>query len=171
MDKRKNSAAAKAADIQPAVDEILGLIKAFCREKLNEEYSAVCCRLAEKLARKRPSPLISGKPNVWACGIVRAIGLLNFLHDKTQRPYLKATDIDNAFGVSESTGSAKSTLIRKLLKIFQFDPAWTLPSHMDDNPRVWLVQLNGLLVDVRKLPLAVQEDALRAGVIPYIPGA
>ena len=54
-----------------AVEEIAGLVDAFCREHLNEEYAELCRRLTEKLARKRPSPLVSGKPNTWACGIVR----------------------------------------------------------------------------------------------------
>lgn len=48
---------------QQAVEAITGLVEAFCREHLNEEYAALCRKLTEKLARKRPSPLMSGKPN------------------------------------------------------------------------------------------------------------
>ncbi len=62
---------------------IVGMIDQFCRDHLNEEYAALCRKLAEKLARKRPSPLISGKPNTWACGIVRTIGWVNFLDDRS----------------------------------------------------------------------------------------
>ncbi len=47
------------------VEEIAGLVDAFCREHLNDEYAELCRRLTEKLARKRPSPLVSGKPNTW----------------------------------------------------------------------------------------------------------
>ncbi len=50
-----------------AVEEIAGLVDAFCREHLNDEYAELCRRLTEKLARKRPSPLVSGRPNTWAC--------------------------------------------------------------------------------------------------------
>jgi hypothetical protein len=70
MPKRKPT---DAASPDQAVEEIVGLVDAFCREHLNEEYAVLCRRLTEKLARKRPSPLVSGKPQTWACGIVRTI--------------------------------------------------------------------------------------------------
>src|SRR6202044_1609652 len=109
---------------------IAGLVEAFCREHLNEEYADLCRRLTEKLARKRPSPLVSGKPNTWACGIVRTIGWVNFLDDKSQKPHMKLTAIDKAFGVGESTGQGKSMLIRKMLKIRHKEAAWSLRRRM-----------------------------------------
>ena len=42
---------------------IIGLIDEFCREHLNEEYAGLCRKLAEKLARNRPSPLVGGQSN------------------------------------------------------------------------------------------------------------
>jgi hypothetical protein len=39
---------------------------------------------------------------------------------------MKLTAIDEAFGVGESTSQGKSMLIRRLLKIRQFDHRWTL---------------------------------------------
>ena len=54
---------------------------AFCREFLNEEYADLCRKLALALARKRPSPLLRGKPATWACGIVRTIGWVNYRGD------------------------------------------------------------------------------------------
>ena len=74
------------ADVLPI---ILGLIQDFCRAHLNDEYADTCRRLAEKLARKRPSPLASGKPNAWASGIIRTIGMVNFLGDPSQTPHMK----------------------------------------------------------------------------------
>jgi len=64
---------------------IVGLIEQFCREHLNEEYAGLCRKLAEKLARKRPSPLGGGKPTTWACGIVRTIGWVNYLDVATRK--------------------------------------------------------------------------------------
>jgi hypothetical protein len=145
------------------------MIDAFCRDHLNEEYAVLCRRLAEKLARKRPSPLLSGKPNSWACGIVRTIGWVNFLDDRSQKPHLKLTAIDKAFGIGESTGQGKSMLIRRMLKIMPMDPAWSLPSTMDQNPMTWMIQFNGFMVDARLLKREFQEEALRKGLIPYIP--
>jgi len=152
-----------------AVAEINGLVEAFCKEHLNAEYADVCRKLTEKLARKRPSPLVSGKPQTWACGIVRTIGWVNFLDDKSQTPHLKLTAIDKAFGVGESTGQGKSMLIRKMLKITPMDPAWSLRSRMDKNPMAWMIQVNGFLVDARFLKREIQEEALRKGLIPYLP--
>src|SRR5215212_1111545 len=96
------------ASSEQAVTEITGFVEAFCKEHLNAEYADLCRRLAEKLARKRPSPLLSGKPQTWACGIVRTIGWVNFLGDPSQTPHMKMTDIDEGFGVSPASGAAKS---------------------------------------------------------------
>lgn len=121
-----------------ALSLVLGLIDQFCKEHLNEEYAQLCRKLAEKLSRKRPSPLLSGKPNTWACGIVRTIGWVNYLDDRSQKPHMKLTAIDKAFGVGESTGQGKSMLIRKMFKISPIDPEWSLPNRLDQKPTVWV---------------------------------
>jgi hypothetical protein len=163
----KRSAADASSD--QAVTEITGLADAFCKEHLNAEYADLCRKLTEKLARKRPSPLLSGKPQTWACGIVRTIGWVNFLDDKSQTPHMKMTVIDKAFGVGESTGQGKSMLIRKMFKITPMDPVWSLRSRIEHNPMAWMIQVNGFLVDARFLKREIQEEALRKGLIPYIP--
>jgi hypothetical protein len=56
-----------------------------------------------------------------------------------------------------------------MLKIYQLDPNWTLPSRLDDNPMVWPLQVNGLPVDIRHAPRQLQEIAFNKGLIPYIP--
>ena len=81
---------------------------AFCREHLNDEYAMLCRNLAATLARKRPSPLLRGQLETWACGIIRTIGWVNFLDDSSEEPHLKLPFIDRAFGVAESTGQGKS---------------------------------------------------------------
>lgn len=160
---------ATPGDAAAVAKVIVGMIDHFCREHLNDEYAELCRRLTEKLARKRPSPLVSGKPTTWACGIVRTIGWVNFLDDRSQRPHMKLTAIDKAFGVAESTGQGKSMLIRKMLKIRPMDPAWSLRNHMDRNPMAWMIPVNGFLVDARFLKREIQDEALRKGLIPYIP--
>ena len=156
-------------DTADVLKVIIGMIDQFCREHLNDEYAVLCRKLAEKLARKRPSPLLSGSPNTWASGIVRIVGWVNFLHDKSQTPYMRLSDIDAGFGISESSGAAKLAAIRKMLKIHQLDPNWTLPSRLDDDPMVWMLQVNGFMMDVRHAPREVQEIAFNKGLIPYIP--
>ena len=142
---------------------------AFCRDHLNEEYAKLCRLLTLKLARKRPSPLVSGKSTTWACGILRTIGRVNFLADSTRTPHLKLTAIDKAFGIGESTGQGKSKLIRKMFKIHQWDHTWTLPSRLDDNPMIWMLDVNGFILDIRRCPREAQVIAYEKGLIPYIP--
>ncbi|MBL9123371.1 MAG: hypothetical protein JNG90_07040 [Planctomycetaceae bacterium] len=156
-------------DVQDVLRVITGLIDEFCRNHLNDEYAVLCRKLAEKLARKRPSPLLSGKPNTWACGIVRTIGMLNFLSDRSKEPSMKMSDVDKAFGVGESTASGKSAEIRKMLKLHRFDHEWMLPSRVDDNPLVWLLNVNGFMMDIRDAPREAQAVAFERGLIPYIP--
>ncbi|MDZ7616332.1 MAG: DUF6398 domain-containing protein [Patescibacteria group bacterium] len=162
----ERSASAQSKEI---VRELTEMTDAFCRECLNEEYADLCRKLVEALARKRPSPLLRGNLKTWACGIVRTIGWVNYLDDRNQKPHMKLPVIDRAFGVAESTGQGKSKTIRKMLKIREFDPRWTLPSMRDDNPRVWMLEVNGFIMDLRDAPRAVQEMAFERGLIPYIP--
>src|ERR1043166_9634 len=155
---------------RPAHDGIVALTDAFCSEHLNPEYQALCRKLAAALARKRPSPLSRGKPEVWACAIVRVIGWVNFLDDSSQTPHLKLTAIDKAFGVAESTGQGKAKAIRDLLKIRQFDFHWMLRQRIEESPMTWMISVNGLVLDARHLRREIQEEAYRKGLIPFIPG-
>jgi hypothetical protein len=169
LTKTKSGMTTTSEVARRAHDEIVGMTDAFCREFLDDEYATLCRKLAGILARKRPSPLIRGKPESWASGIVRVVGWVNFLGDPSQPHHMRMTDIDERMGVSEATGSAKATTIRKLVKIRPLDPEWTLPSLMDQNPVAWMIQVNGLIVDARRLPREIQEEAFRKGLIPYIP--
>jgi hypothetical protein len=156
--------------VQRALGVIVGMTDGFCRECLNEEYAVLCRNLAEKLSRKRPSPLTRGTPSVWAAGIVRTIGLVNFLQDPSQNPNMKLAEVDSAFGVSNSASQAKSMTIRRMFSVHEFDREWTLPSRVDSNPLTWMVEVNGLVIDMRHAPRSIQEIAHQRGLIPHIPG-
>ena len=156
--------------MQPVFDEITRLTDAVCRDHLDEEYAQLCRQLAAALARKRPSPMARGKPEIWACAIVYALGTVNFLFDKTQSPYLRADELCGLFGVSQSSAANKARQIRDMFDMGQADPRWYRPSQMNDNPIAWRVMVNGFVVDVRTLPREVQEEAYHKGLIPYLPG-
>jgi len=156
-------------DMQARFDEITQLTDTFSHEHLNDEYATLCRQLTASLCRKRPSPLSQGKVATWACGIIHAIGTVNFLFDASQTPYVPASQIASYFGLSASTMQAKSKQIRDLLGMYQMDPNWTLPSKIDDNLLVWMIQVNGLIIDARYAPREIQEEAFRKGLIPYIP--
>lgn len=156
-------------EVQTVLPTLIEMTDLFCEEFLNGEYADMCRKLAMALARKRPSPLLQGRLETWACGTVRTIGWVNYLDDRTQTPHLKLPFIDKAFGVAESTGQGKSKAIRTMFKIRNFDPRWTLPSKMDENPMVWTLEVNGFLMDIRHAPRELQEAAFSKGLIPYIP--
>ncbi len=136
---------------------------------LNDEYADLARRMAAALARKRPSPLGSGQPRTWAAAIVYAVGWVNFLSDPAQDPHMSTADLAKKCGVGESTIAAQFRKIRDALDLRRFDPEWTLPGKLADNPLVWLLQVNGLPMDVRHAPREVQEAAFDAGLIPFIP--
>ena len=148
---------------------ITALIDAFCARHLNEEYRQMIHHVVGALARKRLSPLSRGKENIWAAAAVHAVGRVNFLDDSAQTPHCKPKVIYEFFGIGESTGQNKSKEIRDLLKMGPMSPQWTLPSRLADNPMVWLLQVNGFTVDIRGMPIEVQQRAFEKGLIPYIP--
>lgn len=167
MSNKKSESVPNVA--KPAYIAIIELTDAVCSQHLNEEYAELARRLAATLARKRPSPLLRGKPEIWACAILYALGTVNFLFDPTQTPHMRADELCAVFGVKQSSGANKARQIRDMLKIVQFDPDWCLPSNLDDNPLVWMLQVNGFWVDIRSMPREVQVLAYEKGLIPYIP--
>lgn len=150
-------------------DSIVTLTSNFCNENLNDEYSQLALEVSAALCRKRPSPLMKGNNNTWACGIIYALGFVNFLFDKSQTPYINAADLCAKFGVGKGTGAAYSRKVRDLLKMYQLDPKWCLPSKLGDNPMAWMIKYDGFIVDVRTLSREIQEIAYQKGLIPYIP--
>jgi hypothetical protein len=155
--------------MQQKFEDIVRLTDAFCEKYLNDEYTEMSRQLAAALCRKRPSPLATGQAKSWACGIVHAIGMVNFLYDSSQKPYIKSSELYRTFGVGESTGQGKSKAIRDLMKMSYYNSDWCLPSRIDSNPMAWLISVNGFLMDARNAPRAIQEEAFRKRLIPYLP--
>lgn len=155
--------------MQERYDKITQLTDAVCQEHLNDEYAQMCRQMTAKLARKRPSPLNTGHIKTWAAGITYAVGQVNFLFDKSQTPHMTATELADVFDVAPSTAGNKAKSIRDLLKIGMMEPEWTLPSRMDDNMMVWMISVNGFILDARYVSREIQEIAFEKGLIPYIP--
>jgi hypothetical protein len=155
-------------DMQARFEEIAQLTDAFSQVYLNDEYRQLCRELTATLCRKRPSPLVRGKASTWACGIVHALGMVNFLFDSSQALHIAASQIWEYFELSSSTMQAKSKQIRDLMGMYPMDPDWSTPSMVDKNPLIWMLEVNGLIIDVRQAPREIQEVAFRQGLIPYI---
>jgi hypothetical protein len=94
------------------VEQIFRLTDPFCGEYLDAEYAELVRTLIAKLARKRPSPLARGDLRIWAAAAIYAVGSVNFLFDRTQRPHLTGDDLSTLTGVPKSTLANKAKLIR-----------------------------------------------------------
>jgi hypothetical protein len=106
--------------MRPAAEAIIALTDQVCPELLDEEYAVRARCVVAMLARKRPSPIQSGRAPTWAGAVVYALGQLR-------------------------------------------------EDMIEASPMIWLIQVDGLIVDARGLPLPVQAQAFKVGVIPYIP--
>ena len=150
-------------------NEIIVLTDDYSAKFLTDEYAEHCRILAESLINRDELPMAKGKVSVWACAIIHALGMVNFLFDKNSVPSIKASDLYSYFNISSSTGSAKSKLIRDMFDMFPLDPHWTLPSRLESNPLIWMLSVNGKTVDIRDMPIEAQEQAYNMGLIPFIP--
>lgn len=164
----RNASLSVPEAMKPHYSLIKSLIEPYCLQYLNDEYAKLALIATAALCRKRPSPLVNGKANTWACGVIYAVGFVNFLFDKSFSPYVTADELATAFGISKSTAGNKSKQIRDLLKMHQFDHRWYLPSRLADSPMAWMITFNDFIVDARELPREIQVIAYEKNLIPYI---
>lgn len=157
------------ARLRARVGDIAAITADVAGRFLDAEYAELCSRMTAVLARKRPSPLDRGESRSWAAGIIHAVGWVNFLADPSQRPHMTTAELAAATGVGQRTLASMLRKIRDLLDLVQMHPAWTLPSKLIDNPLVWMILVDGVAMDLRSAPRAIQEDAFRQGFIPFVP--
>jgi len=155
--------------VRHEAEEIIRLTDGFCTEHLDGEYGELCRKLVAELARKRPSPLVRGDLHIWAGAVIYSIGSINFLFDRTQRPHLTAEQLSQRLGLSKSTLAAKAKRVQDLLRIVPFEPRYCRRALLADNPLVWMISVNGFLVDARTMPPEIQMEARRRGLIPDLP--
>ena len=168
MATRKSTKVPKA--LKETYDGITAITDAFCRDQLNEDYGELAKLATAALCRKRPSPLSRGKPKTWACSILYALGQVNFLSDKSFEPHMSLGELCERMEVGKSTASAKASLVSQALDFHPYHPDWALPNLLERHPFAWFLEIDGLLVDARSLPLEIQEAAFEAGLIPNVPG-
>jgi Domain of unknown function (DUF6398) len=155
--------------LRPVVEELVGITDAVCLAVLDEEYADLARRAVAKLARKRPSPLTGGRRATWSAGIVYALGQVNFLSDPASEPCVTADELSEAFGVAKSTMGSKARQVRDLLRISPFSPEFQRADVAAQNPLIWFIEVNGLAVDARHVPLEIQIEAFERRLIPYVP--
>lgn len=147
---------------------LIALTDGFCDEHLDHEYAELARYAIAALCRKRPSPLTNGHPQTWACAVLYALGQINFLSDRSTAPYMAMADLCGHFGIAPSTGGNKAKLVRTALSMHQFDHNWTLPSRLESSSLSWLIEVDGLIIDARQLPIEIQAVAVQKGLIPFV---
>ena len=125
--------------------EILELLRAFSSAKLNDEYFELAGKLLGKMARKRHVPFETGKVEVWAAAIIHALGMVNFLFDKSQTPHVTVGEINDFFGTKQSTVSNKSKEIRDMFKLRHWDDEFGTREMQKNNPYNKMVMINGMI--------------------------
>ena len=155
--------------MRPAAEQVIALTDKVCADLLDEEYAGLARHVVAKLARKRPSPLQSGRAATWAGSVVWALGQVNFLFDRSSEPYVTHDDLADAFGLSKSTLGQKAKQIRDMLKMTWGTPEFLRAEQVDSSPMIWFIEVNGMPLDARHLPVEIQVEAYLKGIIPYVP--
>ena len=149
-------------------EEIIDKIKSFSSEYLNDEYKNICIGAAETLFLNNEEQLKKGKSLSWSAGIVHAIGTINNLFDSKEEPYMKATDLYKAFGVSSSTGSTKSKEVQKLLDLSKENKQWILEDDKNIktsiNNTVIEKEVAATMDDISKASKKIEEQPFKFAV-------
>jgi hypothetical protein len=155
--------------MRPVAEAIILITDQVSAKLLDAEYAELARQVVAKLARKRPSPLVSGRHATWAAAVIYALGQVNFLFDPSSEPYLTADQLSAAFGLAKSTMGSKAKQVRDLLKMNYLTTEFMRADVLAQNPMVWFIQVDGLVMDSRSLPIEYQVAAFQRGYIPYIP--
>jgi len=129
------------------MQRLIKITSDFCDAHIDKEYKMLCEKLINKMARKRNVPFLFGSEEVWAAGIIHVLGRINFLFDKSFKPYVSAGDISKYFGVSKSTAGQKAKVIGDMLKLSYWDDEFSTEKMKEKNPFKNLVTINGFIVD------------------------
>ena len=150
------------AELKERENKLLELTGAFCTQKLDDEYFQLSEKLIKKLGRKRNVPFESGKIEIWAAGIIHALGLINFLFDKSGEPHVTVNEINDYFGTKQSTVTGKSKQIRDLLKLSHFDKNFSVGKMRNTNPLENMVMVDGFIVPLDSIPDDLQKMVRQA---------
>lgn len=96
---------------------LIEMTSAFCDARLDADYKRLCKKLINRMARRKPAPFVRGRLDIWAAGIVYALGSVNFLFDKSFPPHVSAGEIAEHFGVASGSASQKAAAIREMFDL------------------------------------------------------
>jgi hypothetical protein len=79
---------------------------------------------------------------------------------------MSSADLAAAVDVKPTTMANKAAMINRLLNVGVYEPELTRVAVLEQHPMAWIVEVSGFLVDARRLPEELQEEARRRGLIP-----
>lgn len=145
-------------ELKLRVERISELATGFCAQKLDEEYVGLVEKIIGKLSRKRPSPLLRGKEEIWAAGIVHAAGQVNFLYDKSFQPFITFDELNEYFDTKKSSVGNKAAEIRKMFKMDSFSNfEFMIGRIKEDHPMLNMVMVDGYFVPLSAIPEEYQQ--------------
>ena len=144
--------------INEKAHQLISLTTEFCEQHLDDEYEQLCEKLIRKMSRKRNVPYLSGRIEIWAAGVIYALGQINFLFDRCFEPYATHDDICDYFGTKKSTTSQKAKFIRDMFKMRYGNDEFLTERNKKDKPFGKSMMINGLIVPIDLLESESQED-------------
>lgn len=111
--------------LRDRVATIVDICDVACDRTLDPEYQELARRLVARLARKRPSPLARGRPEIWAGAVLYALGQVNYLFSKQATIHRTGDELADAVGAKAKTIAAKATAVRDAVDLREFDPEFT----------------------------------------------
>jgi hypothetical protein len=118
-------------DLRARVQQIVDIVDRACEQVLDAEYQTLARRLTAALARKRPSPLRRGRPEIWAGGILWALGRVNWLFAHSATVHVTGEQLAEAVGAKPKSIAAKADMVGKGADIGEFDPRFTRQELLD----------------------------------------
>ena len=100
-------------------DKIVQLIGRFCDTFLDDEYKNLAYNLLRDVRKIRIGILSEGQLNIWAASVMYAVVKINYLNDKSFKPYIPFSLIFEFFGVRKTTIESK---VHQLQKYLEFTP-------------------------------------------------
>ncbi len=96
-------------------EEISQILDQFCGEFLDPEARELFDRALKKICRKRPSPIVFGDSEHWACGIVYALCSYYGLFYESKEDRVSASSILDYFDESKSSAARITKIVKEIL--------------------------------------------------------
>ena len=147
-----------------AADQIRTQVTDYCKKQLDQEYGDVCKLLFQDLLKDNSDIFKRGKADIWAAGIVWAVGSINFLGDKSFEPYATLADVCQYFNVNTSTVGQKASKIRELLDMNYLSSSYIIESPASKFLDSLVMTQDGFIVPSNMFEDEIQKDGIEEPV-------